>query len=68
MSKTGEMIRVKSRDGFAIDAYQVKPAAHRKGGVIVIQEIFGVSTHIQNMAERFAAPINRAGARFSRTR
>jgi carboxymethylenebutenolidase len=55
MSKTGEMIRVKSRDGFELDAYQVKPTGHRKGGVIVIQEIFGVSTHIQNMAERFAA-------------
>ncbi len=50
----GEMIRVKSRDGFEIDAYQVKPAGHRKGGVIVIQEIFGLSAHIQNMAERFA--------------
>jgi carboxymethylenebutenolidase len=51
----GEMIRVKSRDGFEIDAYQVKPAGHRKGGVIVIQEIFGVSAHIQDMVERFAA-------------
>jgi carboxymethylenebutenolidase len=55
MTHTGEMIRVKSRDGFELDAYQVKPAGRRKGGVIVIQEIFGVSAHIQNMAERFAA-------------
>ncbi|MEP7211238.1 MAG: dienelactone hydrolase family protein [Alphaproteobacteria bacterium] len=55
MSTTGEMIRVKSRDGFELDAYQVKPAGHRKGGIIVIQEIFGISAHIQNMAERFAA-------------
>jgi carboxymethylenebutenolidase len=55
MTHIGEMIRVKSRDGFELDAYQVKPAGHRKGGVIVIQEIFGVSSHIQNMAERFAA-------------
>ena len=55
MSKTGEMIRINSRDGFAIDAYQVKPAGRRKGAVIVIQEIFGLSSHIQEMAERFAA-------------
>src|SRR5450432_2665069 len=55
MSKSGEMIRVKSRDGFEVDAYQVKPTGHRKGGVIVIQEIFGISAHILEMAERFAA-------------
>lgn len=55
MSQSGEMIRVKSRDGFELDAYQVKPAGHRRGGVIVIQEIFGLSAHIQSMAERFAA-------------
>ena len=55
MTHSGEMIRVKSRDGFEIDAYQVKPTGHRKGGVIVVQEIFGISAHIQNMAERFAA-------------
>jgi carboxymethylenebutenolidase len=51
----GSMIRVKSRDGFEFDAYQVKPAGPRKGGVIVIQEIFGLSDHIKEMAERFGA-------------
>ncbi len=55
MSTTGEMIRVKSRDGFEVDAYHAEPSGPRKGGVIVMQEIFGLSAHIQHMADRFAA-------------
>ena len=52
---TGSMTRVKSRDGFAFDAYHVKAQGPRKGGVIVVQEIFGLSDHIRDMAERFGA-------------
>ncbi len=52
---TGSMIRVKSRDGFEFDAWHVKAVGPRKGGVIVIQEIFGLSDHIKEMAERFGA-------------
>jgi carboxymethylenebutenolidase len=51
----GSMIRVKSRDGFELDAWHVKPHGPRKGGVIVIQEIFGLSDHVKEMAERFGA-------------
>src|SRR5690242_19074298 len=51
----GSMIRVKSRDGFEFDAYHVKAAGARKGGVIVIQEIFGLSDHIKEMTDRFGA-------------
>ncbi len=51
----GSMIRVKSRDGFELDAYRAAPQGARKGGVIVIQEIFGLSDHIKEMADRFGA-------------
>ena len=51
----GAMIRVTSRDGFELDAWHVKAEGPRKGGVIVIQEIFGLSDHIKEMAERFGA-------------
>jgi carboxymethylenebutenolidase len=51
----GAMIRVTSRDGFELDAWHVKAEGPRKGGVIVIQEIFGLSDHIKEMAGRFAA-------------
>jgi carboxymethylenebutenolidase len=52
---TGEMIRVKSRDGFEFDAWRVAPQGTRKGGVVVIQEIFGLSDHVKEMTERFGA-------------
>jgi carboxymethylenebutenolidase len=51
----GSMIRVKSRDGFEFDAYHVEALGPRKGGVIVIQEIFGLSTHVREMTERFGS-------------
>lgn len=52
---TGSMIKVASRDGFAFDAYHVAAQGPRKGGVIVIQEIFGLADHIKEMAARFGA-------------
>jgi carboxymethylenebutenolidase len=51
----GDMIRIKSRDGFELDAYHAKPSGTRKGGVIVIQEIFGLSDHVKEMTDRFGA-------------
>lgn len=51
----GRLIGVTSRDGFEFDAYHVDATGPRKGGVIVIQEIFGLSDHIREMADRFAA-------------
>lgn len=53
---TGNMTKVKARgDGFEFGAYQVPATGTRKGGVIVIQEIFGLSSHIKHMADRFGA-------------
>jgi carboxymethylenebutenolidase len=52
---SGSMIRVKSRDCFAFDAYHVEATGPRKGGVIVVQEIFGLSDHIKEMTDRFGA-------------
>jgi carboxymethylenebutenolidase len=52
---SGSMIRVKSRDGFELDAYRVSASGARQGGVIVIQEIFGLSDPIKEMAERFGS-------------
>lgn len=52
---SGSMIRVKSRDGFEFDAYHVDATGPRKGGVIVVQEIFGLSDHIKEMTERLGA-------------
>lgn len=52
---TGKLIQIASRDGLEFDAYHVAPTGPRKGGVIVIQEIFGLADHIKEMADRFGA-------------
>lgn len=55
MSRAGETIRLESRaDGFSFDAYHVKPGDARRGGLVLIQEIFGVTDHIREVADGFA--------------
>ena len=53
----GEMIRIKSAadDGFTFDAYHAAPTGERKGGVIVIQEIFGLDEHVRRDVDRWAS-------------
>lgn len=50
----GEMIRLQSADNFAFSAFHAVPAGARKGGVIVLQEIFGIDEHIRRDVERWA--------------
>ncbi|HET6432597.1 dienelactone hydrolase family protein [Dyella sp.] len=49
----GQMIKLQSAT--AIDAYVSEPAGPSKGGIVVIQEIFGVTGHICDIANRVAA-------------
>ena len=42
-------------DGHKFAAYRVDPTETPKGGIVVIQEIFGVNHHIRSVADRFAA-------------
>ena len=51
----GEWIDLKALDGFVLKAWRATPPAAPKGGVVVIQEIFGVNRHIRSVADRFAA-------------
>ena len=50
----GETIRLKSKAG-EIDAYLATPKGDTKGGIVVIQEIFGVNQHIRKVTDFFAA-------------
>ena len=43
----GEMVQLHAKDGHALDAYVVQPGVPAKGGVVILQEIFGVSAHIR---------------------
>lgn len=51
----GESIRVAAGDGFSPGAYQARPQGTPRGGVVVIQEIFGVNGHIREVADGYAA-------------
>ena len=49
-----QMITVTAADGFAFSAYHAEPVGPRKGGVIVIQEIFGIDQYVKADVERWA--------------
>jgi carboxymethylenebutenolidase len=50
------MMQLRSvHDGFLLGAHQTRARGARRGGVVVIQEIFGVSEHIRERCEVFAA-------------
>jgi len=50
----GNWIRLTASDGFALDAYEAKPAGRPRGGIVLIQEIFGVNAHIRKVADDYA--------------
>lgn len=49
----GQFIKLESGDT-TIDAYLAEPSGASKGGIVVIQEIFGVNSHIRDVTDRFA--------------
>ena len=51
----GQFIDLKSADGFSFPAYVAKPAGAPKGAIVVVQEIFGVNSHIRSVADGYAA-------------
>ncbi len=55
MALRGHMIEFTGKDGAQVGAYHVQPVGARKGGLVLLQEIFGVTEHIKEQADRFAA-------------
>src|SRR5438876_539619 len=51
----GEMINLTSEDGFKFGAYRAAPKGKARGGLVVVQEIFGVNSHIKKLTDSFAA-------------
>lgn len=56
----GKTIRLKARDGHELDAYLAEPNGSARAGLVVVQEIFGVTGHIERVADRYAAEGYRA--------
>ena len=51
----GQFIDLKAADGFVSPAYVAQPTGKPRGGVVVLQEIFGVNTHIREVTDGYAA-------------
>jgi carboxymethylenebutenolidase len=51
----GEMVSIKSSDGKEFSAFLARPEKANGAGIVLIQEIFGVNSHIREVAELYAA-------------
>ena len=51
----GHFITLTAADGFAFPAYVAEPSGAPKGGLVLLQEIFGVNSHIRSVADGYAA-------------
>src|SRR5262247_3432123 len=51
----GKMIDLTASDGHKLSAYCAEPSGKPRGGIVVIQEIFGVNSHIRSVADGYAA-------------
>ncbi|HYF21671.1 MAG TPA: dienelactone hydrolase family protein, partial [Ramlibacter sp.] len=50
----GEWIQLQASDGFRAKAWQVPAKGRARGGLVLVQEIFGVNGHIRDLARRLA--------------
>ena len=51
----GTFIDLMAADGFSFPAYVAQPAGKPKAGIVVLQEIFGVNSHIRSVVDSYAA-------------
>ncbi|HSG90802.1 MAG TPA: dienelactone hydrolase family protein [Pseudomonadales bacterium] len=50
----GRHTTLTAADGFELGAWRAEPAGAPRGGIVVIQEIFGVNAHIREVCDGFA--------------
>jgi carboxymethylenebutenolidase len=51
----GEKLTLNAEDGHKLAAYRATPAGTPRGGLVIVQEIFGVNAHIRRVCDGFAA-------------
>lgn len=51
----GTFVDLQAADGVMFPAYVAHPAGQPRGAVVVLQEIFGVNSHIRSVADGYAA-------------
>ena len=52
---TGAMEKMTMSDGAEVAVYHAQPTGVRKGGLVLVQEIFGVTDHIRDLCDEYAA-------------
>ena len=50
----GERVKLRAADGFELEAYVARPAAEPIAGLVVVQEAFGVNSHIRSVTDGWA--------------
>ena len=50
----GTLVTLTAADGFELSAYRADPSDKPRGGLVVVQEIFGVNRHMRSVCDRFA--------------
>jgi carboxymethylenebutenolidase len=51
----GERMQLKASDGFTLNAYRATPMGRPKGGVVLIQEVWGLNRWIRSEVDRYAS-------------
>ncbi len=51
----GETVQLTAGDGHRFGAYRASPAGTPRGGLVIVQEIFGVTRHMREVADQYAA-------------
>jgi carboxymethylenebutenolidase len=52
---TGRTVRLTARDGHSLEGFIAAPDAEPVAGLVVVQEIFGLTAHIKAVVEQYAA-------------
>jgi len=47
-------VQLKAADGHAFEAFRAAPKGKARGGIVVVQEIFGITSHIEEVARQYA--------------
>lgn len=50
----GEWVELEAVDGHRLDCYTAMPTGEVRGGILLIQEVFGVNSHMRSVADGFA--------------
>ncbi|HET9491419.1 MAG TPA: dienelactone hydrolase family protein [Methylomirabilota bacterium] len=51
----GQNVTLQAEDGHKLGGYRADPSGQPRGGLVIIQEIFGVNSHIRSVCDGYAA-------------